>query len=69
LEAAPGQALYKPLVIGFGAIPCLLSVYLAPSQGFFRHHDALLRLGPVCQVNCVYGLLEKIIISSIDVAS
>ncbi|MEP7706659.1 Na+/H+ antiporter subunit E [Paraglaciecola sp. 25GB23A] len=61
------SGLYKPLVIGLGAFSCLLSVYLAHRMGFFRHHDALLRLLPRLPGYWLW-LLKEIIISSIDVA-
>jgi multicomponent Na+:H+ antiporter subunit E len=61
------SGLYKPLVMGLGALSCLLSTYLAYRMGFFRHHKALLRFLPRLPGYWLW-LLKEIIISSIDVA-
>lgn len=61
------SGLFKPLLIGLGAFSCLLSVYLAHRMGFFRHHQALLRLMPRLPGYWLW-LLKEIVVSSIEVA-
>jgi multicomponent Na+:H+ antiporter subunit E len=60
------SGLYKPLMLGFGAFSCVLTVILAHRMGFFRH-QAMLKVLPSLPAYW-WWLLREIIVSSIDVA-
>jgi multicomponent Na+:H+ antiporter subunit E len=59
------SGLYKPLVLGLGALSCLLSAYMAHRMGFFRH-QALVTLLPRLP-GYWWWLLREIVVSSIAV--
>jgi multicomponent Na+:H+ antiporter subunit E len=59
------SGLYKPLVLGLGALSCLLSAYMAHRMGFFRH-QALVTLLPRLP-GYWWWLLREIVMSSIAV--
>ncbi len=60
------SGLYKPLVLGLGALSCVLSVYMAHRMGFFRHKALLSMLTRLPAY--WWWLLGEIIISSLEVA-
>ncbi len=60
------SGLYKPLVLGLGAVSCVLSAYMANRMGFFRH-QAVIRLFPRLPAYW-WWLLREVFASSLEVA-
>lgn len=60
------SGLYKPIVLGLGAVSCILSAYIAHRMGFFRD-QAVISLLPRLPAYW-WWLLREIAVSSIEVA-
>lgn len=60
------SGLYKPIVLGLGAVSCILSAYMAHRMGFFRD-QAVISLLPRLPAYW-WWLLREIAVSSIEVA-
>jgi len=60
------SGLYKPMLLGLGALSCVLTLILAHRMGFFRH-QGMLKLLPHLPAYW-WWLLREIVVSSIDVA-
>lgn len=60
------SGLYKPMVLGLGAVSCILSAYMAHRMGFFRD-QAVISLLPRLPAYW-WWLLREIVASSIEVA-